>query len=134
MRFSPTLLFVVTALLAAPSAFAASNSDWTCRNTDMEISCSKGTCSSSKPGEFTPMSVSLSGQTLNVCAYSGCWDGKAATLTDQHLIYAHSDTMIWSGPDKKDPATFQFALNKTQKLAVIIGEGFAQPVHCKPAD
>lgn len=75
----------------APAADAASlealrTETWKCRN-DLELSCAKGACEVEPEGTFTPMDVyaDTSGA-LNVCAYSGCWEGVGRVLGDDRFL------------------------------------------------
>lgn len=126
------LCFAAFLLMVSP-VFAQADDHpqgWTCRNKDLEIICGDGSCKTSDA--FTPMDVHLSGSRLTVAAYSGFWEGDAEVTRDGTLIYAFSTSLKWSGSGAGTDATFQLAIDGSNKLAVILGEGFAQPMHCEP--
>ena len=99
----------------------------------MEVSCAKGACLAEMTG-FTPMGVVVSVQKLSVCAYTGCWESRPVMVSDGNLIYVHSQNMKWSHEGQKSSADFQIALNRKSQTAVLLGEGYAHPMHCKAVD
>ena len=104
---------------------------WNCRNTAVEISCIDGTCKIA--GNHTPMDVSLtmSGQ-MKVCAYSGCWQGKANTvLASGHYLTFTGDDLKWSHGSKTSGAQGAVTIDTSNKTATIMIENFAHPMSCK---
>ncbi len=119
------LLFSIVMLISS-QAFPAA---WECRNHDIEITCDSKKCTSSD--SFTPFSISIkeSGE-LGICAYAGCWSGQNAQLVNgQHLLIS-AQNMKWSGttPNK---ANFIVVLDKSDRVGMIKGEGFAMPFTCQ---
>jgi len=112
---------------------ASAREAWTCQNNDYEISCNDEKCEAAEKGNFTPASVSITTKTLSVCAYSGCWEGKAKKVRDNNLVYVYAKQMKWSGTNGK-AASFQIALDTKTGFATILGEHWAEPMHCKAQD
>lgn len=104
---------------------------WTCRNDDLEIGCDAEGCSVSE--SFTPMSVAFDekGQ-MSVCAYSGCWEGKANQIvsSNDYLILAAS-RLDWTQGSGAD-ASIGVLLDRRSGIAVLNGAGYAHPMTCQP--
>jgi hypothetical protein len=103
---------------------------WTCRNEDLEITCGADGCNASD--SFTPMEVNVSSQGLmEVCAYSGCWRGQAnqRVQSDRWILLA-AERMQWMGSGGGEGA-FGLLLDRATGVAVLNGEGFAQPMLCE---
>lgn len=56
--------------------------DFSCRNEAAEIRCARGECSAQTEA-FTPMQLTRRGDAMNLCAYSGCWEGQVCGSTDR---------------------------------------------------
>lgn len=79
-------------------AFAASGA-YSCSNGEFEIRCNSYKCESSEG--FTPAGggVNTSTKDMSICAYSGCWEGKADSIIASagHII-AYSDRLRGNSP------------------------------------
>lgn len=64
------LPIALLALIPLPAAAQ----DFSCRNETAEIRCGDGACAI-ESASFTPMQLTRTGKTLQLCAYSGCWKG-----------------------------------------------------------
>jgi len=65
---------------------------WNCRN-QVEVWCAADGCAATPPDEFTPMDIWASADgDISACAYTGCWEGKAATSND-------AGRLLWIGDD-----------------------------------
>lgn len=126
-----TSLIVLLSFIVMPT-FAENEIGWLCRNTDTEISCGDGTCEIRPRDGFTPMEVTVRLGHMSVCAYSGCWNGTPILVEDDSLLYVQSHDLRWIHNEDAVPATFQLALNKDTRVAVLNGERFAHPMHCDP--
>ena len=88
---------ITFALFVLPvAAFAADDApaSWSCQNTAAEISCGEGACEVTTGDGFTAMSVSASTDAaMSLCAYTGCWEGRAQTMTTT------DSRMHWTGTD-----------------------------------
>lgn len=87
------------ALLAASSPGAAR--DFSCRNEVSEVRCVEGECEVATSG-FTPMQLTRSGGTLQLCAYSGCWEGPIRIARKQSGIEFLQARVKRDGGGKKD--------------------------------
>jgi hypothetical protein len=106
---------------------------WTCRN-QVEVWCAADGCAAANPEEFTPMDISADASgALSVCAYTGCWAGKAKVARAE-------GRWLWAG-DGFDFSTSQQG-EKTDVTLMIVardGVGFvragslATPVLCTRA-
>lgn len=123
---------MILSLILSLSLFGvtAQTETWQCRN-DVEIKCADGKCEAETKDAFTPMDVSFD-QTgmINVCAYTGCWqgtgkvndDGDFLTLTGNGLKFSTSDDMAES---------IVISLDRRDDIAVIKAGSFAQPLLCE---
>ncbi len=117
--------FSIILLLMPAFAFAA---DWSCRKNDLEITCTSGKCT--KSDAFTPISVDFNDHgSINICAYSGCWEGKGKVLKSENHLLLSGHKLAWSGTTN-DSGDFMIALDSSSGIAVIDGVGFAMPLIC----
>lgn len=125
-RASASLLCAILAL----AADGAQAGGWSCRNEDLEITCDWSGCRASD--SFTPMEVHVAGDgTMEVCAYSGCWRGMAnQRVQSNRWILLAAENMQWMGSNGGTGA-FGLLLDRETGVAVLNGEGFAQPMLCR---
>lgn len=69
---------------------------------------------------------------MNICAYSGCWEGKGKVFKSGNHLLLSGHKLGWSSA-AHEGGDFMIALDKSHSVAVINGEGFAMPLICKPA-
>lgn len=123
---------MILSLILSLSLFGATaqTETWQCRN-DMEIKCADGKCEAETKDAFTPMDVSFDATgMMNVCAYTGCWqgtgtvtnDGDFLTLTGNGLKFSTSDDMAES---------IVIALDRRDDIAIVKAGAFAQPLLCE---
>lgn len=123
------LLISVILTLISTHSFSAS---WNCRNHDLEIRCSSNKCETSDG--FTPFDISINtGGSLSICAYSGCWAGKGKVLKTGKYILMSSAKLKWTG-DNSSTADFIVAVDTSDKVGFVKGEGFAMPTTCTQPD
>ena len=119
-----TLIFCAISFCAiGQSAFG-----WTCRNEQLEVSCSRSKCSYTT--SFTPMSVSVTERGIfSACAYSGCWEGRATTLarTSQYLYF--SGRFRWTGTSR-EAIEMAILIDRKDNVASLMGAGFVNPMTC----
>ncbi len=104
---------------------------WTCQNNDVEISCNEKTCAAAAAGEFTPMSLSVDTMgSFSLCAYSGCWEGKAAKTSDSNDYFTASSAQLkWSGVTG-GIGRVSVTIDMNTGTATLLGQGYAQPMIC----
>lgn len=118
------VLIPLLAAVAAGPALAA-ETDFTCRNQAAEITCSAQGCDIKPEGEFTPMGVSREGETLEVCAYTGCRSG---TLD---LIRTRGDLSILHARLADEGGAVAVVYDRRNKTATMIWGNYAQPLTCE---
>jgi hypothetical protein len=69
-------MFDLVAIAAVAFSFAGADDVWRCRN-QYEVWCAETGCRLAPKEETTPLDISADRQGFSVCAYSGCWEGKA---------------------------------------------------------
>lgn len=100
-----------------------------CRNAELEISCGQGKCTAAE--SFTPMAVTLGMQgRLSVCAYSGCWEGRARMRREGRFRIFTGIALEWTGttPGRAD---FAVIFDTSDRVAILKGAGFAHPLVCE---
>jgi len=112
-----------TALLASNLLASPTSRDFTCSNDSAQISCSAATCEVETEG-FTPMSVARAGNTLQVCAYSGCWSG----MLD--LIIKRGDVTILHARLEEGQGLLTVSFNDKEQIATMLWGNFAQALNC----
>ena len=124
---------IVTAIsLSACTSIPKPAGMWTCRNNDAEIGCEGKSCAVTLPPNFTPMSLTVNTDgSLSLCAYSGCWAGKAGKVTrsGQFLTFT-GHSLVWSGTGGGS-ADVAATVNTQTGVATVLAEGYAQPMTCR---
>ena len=132
MKYFLVFLFIFSSSAIADDNKPQSKFGWLCQNKDFQISCSNGSCDVTSPTDgFTPMEVTFQNGHMNVCAYTGCWKGTPTIVEDDQIVYAFSHNLKWIHSSDPKPESFQIALNKSTKVAVLNGGGFAHAMHCE---
>lgn len=125
-----TIIGIVFLLLPA----LALASDWHCRNRDMEIQCGSGRCKASPADEFTPFDIRIKTDgSMDICAYSGCWIGKGKMVRSGKHIMVSGHKLNWTGTNPGS-ADFIVAIDQSDNVGFIKGEGFAMPIICSKID
>ncbi|NWG71131.1 MAG: hypothetical protein HXY23_05905 [Parvularculaceae bacterium] len=127
---------MILALLAAASAAAASPSGWHCRN-QVEIWCdgSKG-CRTAPAGQSTPLDIWADRSSYSVCAYTGCWQGKARVrrIGERHL-WAGKNAPFSTAPDKEEMRSdVTLLIFESDGVGFVRAGGLATPLLCERAD
>ncbi len=131
---------MLTLLLAA--LLSASKSEippdrWACSN-DIEVWCAADGCAARPEGETTPMAISARRDgAFAVCAYSGCWEGKAAVVDiGGRLVWAADDVPFSSPPDGGFTADVSLFIIETEGVGFVRVGGIASPLLClrRPVD
>lgn len=121
----------ITAFLAGCTSASVPSGSWECRNENAEISCDDKSCSVSMAGDFTPMSLSTDTEgSLSLCAYSGCWEGKASkvTITDDYFT-ASGAGLIWSGTTGGG-GRLSVTIDMNTGTSTLLAENYAHPMIC----
>lgn len=125
----PLLLLLLVSLFNS----GLESKTWQCRN-DLEITCSADKCESETADSFTPMSVQFSenGQ-MNVCAYSGCWEGLGNVYINGDFLVVSGLNMNFSTAPKSESSNenILISLDKRDNVANIKAGAFAQPLVCE---
>lgn len=128
---------IAAALMLGASKSEVPPESWNCRN-QIEIWCAADGCAATPPEESTPMdiwaSIGRAGEgTLSACAYSGCWEGKAAAS-------ASAGRLLWTGDDLPFVSAVEGAAGDVTLLILakdgvgfVRAGGIATPVLCRRA-
>lgn len=111
------------AALCAATAAQAASADFTCRNVEAEVTCAAQKCAVNT-ASFTPMSVSLSGSQLDVCAYSSCQSGTVdLRRTRGDLLVVHARTGGSGG-------AALVSYDRKRRIATLLWGNYALPMSC----
>lgn len=104
-------------------------SNWTCRNADIEVVCADDSCRVTDA--HTPMEVTVSGSEVSVCAYSGCWEGAAATTVRSGSFLTVTGTGLPFSSDPDDRADISVTIETASRVGTILVAGrYATPATC----
>ncbi|MBP1884715.1 hypothetical protein [Sinorhizobium mexicanum] len=122
-------LAAIIIILSPFDTFAASG-DYSCSNGEFEIHCNSYKCESEE--DFTPAGgvVNTSTKDMSVCAYNGCWEGKAdSIISSQGHIIAYSDRLQGNNPGLH-PTSAAIVINRETLGATLNAFGFQSPMSC----
>jgi len=135
MTYKPSIFLVsILAVLTGCTSPPTPSMEWSCRNIAAEISCQEDSCDVALAGDFTPMELTLDADGgLSLCAYSGCWSGKAEKVsTAGNYFSVIGIGLPWSGTDGP-PADISVMLNMETMVATLLTHDYAHPMICKVA-
>lgn len=127
MKSIVTVLLILLFLISGIAPAQAQS--WSCRN-DLEITCNSNNCTQNDT--FTPMSISFNDSgTMNVCVYSGCWEGSGVVLKDNNFtIITGHDLLSSTNPGlKKD---IILSIDQRDQIGFVKVNPFAHPLICEP--
>lgn len=124
MSRTARLISGAAAVLALGAAQAqAAQGVFNCRNAQAEVTCGAQACEINSDG-FTPMGVSLSGNRLEVCAYSSCQSGTVSLRRVRgDLLIVHANVGGVGG-------AAVVAFDRKQKIATLLWGNYALPLSC----
>lgn len=125
MRLILALALLATLPISGP-AFAQ---DFNCRNLNAEISCDSGACTI-ETNSFTPMGLIRRGNTLSICAYSGCSEGKILMRRTHGGIAMLYAEVRRTQPGKRDAEPLAVIYDRTQRTAQVRWGGFSNVMTC----
>ncbi|GJL91906.1 hypothetical protein [Hyphococcus sp.] len=130
------MLMLLLAALVSSSKSEIPPDIWDCSN-DVEVWCSVDGCAANAEGESTPMAISArrSGE-FSVCAYTGCWEGKAdvADIAGR-LVWASDGAAFSTNPDDFF-ADITLLIVEKEGVGFVRAGGIASPLLCarRPVD
>lgn len=117
---------------AAALVFGASGTlpeSWNCRN-QIEVWCAADGCRVTPADAFTPLDIWASEDgDLSVCAYSGCWSGRASPSRRAGRLTWSSDELPHSSTDGAAEEVTLLILAK-DGVGFVRARGLATPVLC----
>jgi len=131
------MIELAAALLLGASRAEIPPESWNCRN-QIEVWCAADGCAATPPDESTPMDIWASlgeegSGTISACAYSGCWEGRAA-------VSAASGRLLWIGDNLPFASALEGAAGDVTLLILasdgvgfVRAGGIATPVLCHRA-
>lgn len=131
-RADSMLDLLVAALLGA-SREGLPPDAWRCRN-QVEVWCAADGCAATRPDEFTPMDISAKADgDLSICAYSGCWTGRAKVArAGGRWLWAGDGFAFSSSPDG-EKADVTLMIVAREGVGFVRAGGLATPVLCSRA-
>jgi len=119
-------------LILSVFCVTANAESWQCRN-DMEIHCAEGKCETAEKDSFTPMSVSFSDNgKMNVCAYSGCWEGTGKVFEDGNFMMLSGQSLKFSTSNSvMARENIAITFDRSDNIGMLKFADFAHPLICK---
>jgi hypothetical protein len=121
------------ALLAAicGSFTQAWATEYTCRNREFQISCSKEKCEAADG--FTPMSLTmdLAKKTVEICAYTDCWRGALTTISSGKSLVAARADALRPQQTQSERENIALIIDKEHSAAAFAGFGMLTPMTCE---
>lgn len=106
---------------------------WTCRN-QVEVWCTADGCAATNPDEFTPMDISADAAgDLSVCAYTGCWSGKASVARAEGRWMWAGNALPFSTSQDGATAEVTLVIVARDGVGFVRAGGLATPVLCTRA-
>lgn len=105
--------------------------EWSCRNTFVEIACQAQDCTVTLPSDYTQMDLNFdSSGEISLCAYSGCWSGKAEKISTAGNYFSVTALGLpWSGTEGA-ASDISATINMETAMATILTSDFAHPMLC----
>ncbi len=104
---------------------------WVCQN-DYEAHCSTEGCAIYQGDDFTSASVLLSSEgELEICLYSGCWQGQSEVLADSPYLVLQGKHLQWNNPYTSNQQQALLSLERATNLATLQVAGFQLALLCK---
>jgi hypothetical protein len=113
--------------MMSASSFAR---EYTCRNEQLEITCTKGKCE--RADSFTPASVSIdtSTRSMSVCLYATCFDGKASQLVvNRRYVIARGDRLKANSGRGSEAGVM--VIDLADKSGVLVTMSYRSPITCE---
>lgn len=121
-------IFIAAAVIMVP--VPALGHDFSCRNEAAEIRCDDGKCTVATES-FTPMQLTHSGETVELCAYSGCWQGVVEfKRTRAGVTFLQSRVRTTDPTASKELSLLSVMHNRASGAAQISWEGFSSVLQC----
>ena len=126
---------MLVAIAAAGAMAAGAPTGWHCRN-ELEIWCTDEGCRQAPPGESTPLDIWAGRGTYSVCAYTGCWEGKARPKRiGERLLWTGKNVAFSTSPDKDEMATdVTLLIFESDGVGFVRAGGLATPLLCERAE
>jgi hypothetical protein len=106
---------------------------WRCRN-QVEVWCAADGCAAANPDDFTPMDISADASgALSVCAYTGCWSGKAKVARAEGRWLWAGDGFAFSTSQDGETADVTLMIVARDGVGFVRAGGLATPVLCTRA-
>lgn len=106
---------------------------WSCRN-QVEVWCAADGCAATNSDEFTPMDITASANgDLSVCAYTGCWSGKARVARAEGRWLWAGDGLPFSTSADGATADVTLVIVARDGVGFVRAGGLATPVLCTRA-
>jgi hypothetical protein len=117
----------VFAVAAAATITPAAAQNFSCSNKTAEIRCASGACQIATEG-YTPMALSRRGKTLEICAYSGCYQGAIAFQRMRGGVTHLYARVKRDGGNEVTPLSVLY--DAAGKTAQLRWEGFSSAMIC----
>lgn len=125
-----SMLEIALAALLGAYREGAPPDAWRCRN-QVEVWCAADGCAAASPDAFTPMDISARADgALSVCAYTGCWAGKAKVARAGGRWLWAGDGFPFSSSTDAEKADVTLVIVARDGVGFVRAGGLATPVLC----
>jgi hypothetical protein len=125
-----SMIELAAALLLGASKAEVPPESWNCRN-QIEVWCAADGCAATPSEEFTPMDIwaSADGE-ISVCAYTGCWEGKAAPSDVGGRLLWSADALPFVSALEGAVGDVTLLIMAQDGVGFVRAGGIATPVLC----
>ena len=124
------MIEIALALMLAASREGLPADAWTCRN-QIEVWCAADGCAAANPDEITPLDITADAKgELSVCAYSGCWSGKAKVARAHGRWLWAGDDFPFSSSEARETADVTLLIVAHEGVGFVRAGGLATPLLC----
>ena len=108
---------------------------WACTN-QVEVWCTVDSCAAKDADETTPLRIAARRDgVFSVCAYTGCWEGKASVIDNNgRLLWAADGAAFSSRPEGGWEADISLLIVEKDGVGFVRVGGIATPLLCLRAD
>jgi len=127
------MIEMLAALILGASKSEVPPESWNCGN-QIEVWCAADGCASTPPDAFTAMDIwATADGDLSVCAYSGCWRGRAARSAAGGRLLWSGDALPFESAVEGAAADVTLLILAADGVGFVRAGGLATPVLCARA-
>ncbi len=124
------MIAILAEILLGAALSGVPPESWNCRN-QIEVWCAADGCAATPPDALTPMDIWASADgTISACAYSGCWEGKAAVTSAAGRLLWAADNLPYVSAVRGAAGDLTLLILARDGVGFVRAGGIATPVLC----